>query len=100
GIVRSLGDGLREAGLEAVEQREVPVAVGDWGGRAGSLNASNLRSLFARLAGPIETRLGVSAAEQGELVQAMRVEWEERHSMCSYTFAFGRRPSAPAKSAG
>ena len=92
GIVRSLGDGLREAGLEAVEQREVPVAVGDWGGRAGSLNASNLRSLFARLSGPIEARLGVSAAEQADLVQAMRVEWEQQRSLCSYTFAFGRRP--------
>lgn len=100
GIVRSLGEHLRAAGLEAVEQREVPFAVGEWGGRVGSLNASNLRALFMRLFDVLEERAGASGGELRDLLHTMRVEWEEHHSGGNYVFAFGRRPAGVANSTG
>jgi SAM-dependent methyltransferase len=90
-IVRSLGQQLRDAGLTAVDQREVELPVGEWGGRVGSLTASNLRALNARLFETFERRLGVSTAELRDLVQAMQAEWEEHHSRGTFVFAFGRK---------
>jgi SAM-dependent methyltransferase len=93
-IVRSLGEQLREAGLEAVEQRDVELPVGEWGGRVGSLTASNLRALNARLFDTFEKRLGVATAELRALLTDMQVEWEEHHSKGTFVFAFGRKPGS------
>ncbi len=91
-IVRSLGGYLDRAGLAAVEQRSVEVPVGEWGGRAGSLTATNLRALNNRLADAFERSLGVSPAEFRDLLHAMQAEWEQHHSRGTFVFAFGRKP--------
>jgi SAM-dependent methyltransferase len=92
GLVGSLGHQLRRAGLTAVEQRSVEIPVGEWGGRAGSLTATNLRALHLRLAGAFEERFGVSAGELTALLHATQEEWEQHHSTGTFVFAFGQRP--------
>jgi SAM-dependent methyltransferase len=92
-IVSALDQPLREAGLVDVERRDVPTPVGEWGGRAGQLNASNLRALQARLSDLLVERGGVSRKELNRLVRAMPEEWEKHRSMATFVFAYGRRPA-------
>lgn len=59
-IFRQLDDYLRLAGLVEVQRRDVDVPLGDWGGRIGSLMASDLRALYTRLS-DVFKRSGVTA---------------------------------------
>jgi len=93
-VIRVLGDHLGQAGLVEVEQRNVDFPVGEWGGRTGSLMASNLRALHARLAAAYEARLGVTQGEVHDLLTAMQEECERLHSQCMFVIAVGRRPPA------
>jgi SAM-dependent methyltransferase len=91
-IVRSLGRQLGDAGMTAVEQRDLEVPIGEWGGRIGSLAATSLRAFNARLFDTYEHRLGVSTAELRELLQTMQEEWGQYHSKGTFVFAYGRKP--------
>lgn len=82
---------LRDAGAEAVESHEVPVPIGEWGGRVGSLMASDFRSTFGGLCGTFESRFGLPAAICHELVRAMQEECEGFRTRYTFTFAFGRK---------
>jgi SAM-dependent methyltransferase len=62
-IFRSLGEQTRRAGLTDVDSREITVPVGEWGGRIGSLMATDCRALFVRLAVTFEVRFGISERE-------------------------------------
>jgi SAM-dependent methyltransferase len=90
-VIRVLGEHLRRAGLGDVEQRIVGLPVGEWGGRAGSLTASNLRALFTRLADPFEAQMGLCRTELGELLAQMHEECQELHSKGNFVFAVGRK---------
>ena len=74
-----LDDHLRAAGAEAVEKRSVPIPIGDWGGRVGSLMASELRSTFMGLCATFESRFGLPAALCQELLHAMRAAPDGYH---------------------
>jgi hypothetical protein len=94
GEVCQLLDGyLREAGAEAVERRGVAVPIGEWGGRVGSLMASDFRSLFQSLAGTFEARFGLPTVVCQELLRAMQEECESFQTSYTLTFAVGRRPA-------
>jgi SAM-dependent methyltransferase len=82
---------LRDAGAAAVERQDVAVPIGEWGGRVGSLMASDFRSTFKGLCGTFETRFGLPAAVCQELLRAMQEECEAFHTRYTFTFAFGRR---------
>jgi SAM-dependent methyltransferase len=90
-IYRNLGEHARRAGLIDVETREDTVSIGEWGGRIGSMMATDFRSLFLRTAGLFD-RFGVSEQELRELVTVMQQEWEEHHSLSRFTVALGRKP--------
>lgn len=92
-VVNVLGEDLRRAGLEEVTHRTVDVPIGEWGGRAGSLAATNVRSLHLRLAEAYE-RLGVSRPQLHGLLHEMRDECERLRSCGRSVIAFGRRPVA------
>jgi SAM-dependent methyltransferase len=90
-VIGALGDHLRRAGLTRVEQRTVDLPVGEWGGRVGSLTATNVRALHTRMAAAFENDLGVPGPEVGELLRTMLKEWEQHHSRATFVFAFGQR---------
>ena len=92
GIVFEGLDGhLRRAGLVDVGKRVVDLAVGEWGGRVGSLMATDCRALFMRLEPIFEATFRIPERECRELVAAMQQEWEERRSTYSFAIALGRK---------
>lgn len=91
-VFEGLDDHLRRAGLVDVGKRVVDLAVGEWGGRVGSLMATDCRALFMRLTPVFEATFGIPERECRELVAAMQQEWEERHSTYSFAVAVGRKP--------
>ncbi|HXM57811.1 MAG TPA: methyltransferase domain-containing protein [Candidatus Dormibacteraeota bacterium] len=97
-IFRSLEQGLRRAGLAAVERREFRLPVGEWGGQVGSLLATDVRASFMRMCSLFEAR-GLLTDEEGrELIGTAMAECEELHSCLSLAIAFGHKPrSVPAE---
>jgi SAM-dependent methyltransferase len=91
-VVNVLGEDMRRAGVVDVTQQVVHVPVGEWAGRAGSLAATNARSLHLRLAEAYE-RLGVSQPQLHGLLREMRDECERLRSSARAVIAFGRRPT-------
>ena len=83
---------LLSAGAEHVEQRRVPLPIGEWGGRVGSLMASDFRSTFGNLCGTFESRFGIPAAICQELLRAMNEECEGFRTSYMFTLATGRKP--------
>lgn len=91
-VVRSLDDYLRLAGAERVVRRSIAVPVGEWGGRVGSLMASDFRSMFTRLGGTLRSHFGLAQQECDDLVSRMQQEWERYRTRYTFTCAFGRKP--------
>jgi SAM-dependent methyltransferase len=87
-----LDDYLREAGADAVEMRLVPLPIGEWGGRVGSLMASDFRSTFTGLCPTFESRFGLPAALCQELLRAMHAECEGFKSRYTFSLAIGQKP--------
>jgi SAM-dependent methyltransferase len=92
-IIDSLAEHLEGAGLVDVESRSLTIPVGEWGGQAGSLLASGVRSGMMRLSDTFEARLGISHQATYELITAMDQEWDEYRSTSLFTLAFGRKPA-------
>ena len=91
-VAATLDDHLREAGLVDVEKRAFDLPVGEWGGRVGSLMATDCRSLFIRFAAIISATYRIAERECRELVTAMQREWEQHHTTFRPVIAFGRKP--------
>jgi ubiquinone/menaquinone biosynthesis C-methylase UbiE len=91
-IYRSLAEHPRRAGLTDVQSREVTVPLGEWGGRIGSLMATDIRSVFMRTAVLIQAKFGVSEQEYRQLVTVMQQEWEEHRTLSRFTVVLGRKP--------
>jgi SAM-dependent methyltransferase len=92
GVVAALDDHLGRSGLVDIEKQALDLRVGEWGGRVGSLMATDCRSLFFRLAVPFEAAFGIGNHEYLELISAMQQEWEQHHTMYRFVHAVGRKP--------
>ena len=90
-VCNVLDEYLREAGAGAVEKYSVPLPIGEWGGRVGSLMASDFRSTFTGLCPTFEARFGLPAALCQELLRAMNAECEGFKSRYTFTVAIGRK---------
>jgi SAM-dependent methyltransferase len=91
-VLRSLEDYLRQAGAAAVEVQRVALPVGEWGHRIGSLMASDVRALFARLCSAFEARFGLLPGECEELLTTAMQECERNHTRAIFTVAYGQVP--------
>jgi SAM-dependent methyltransferase len=90
-VFRSLDQGLRRAGLTAVERHDFQLPVGEWGGKVGSLMATDLRAAFTRMCSLFEDR-GVLTGQAGRALISMAMAECERLGTClSLAIAFGRR---------
>ena len=90
-VFDSLDGYLREAGLEAVERREVELPIGEWGGRVGSFMLSDIRAVCTRLCEVLESRGAISAEEAADLIRRSTREFEEYRTVWPVAVAFGRR---------
>lgn len=93
GTFRMLDRSLVEAGLVDAERRTFELPLGDWGGRVGSLMATDYRAAGIRLSPTYVERLGISAEECQELIRSSSREWEELRSGCVFAVAIGRKAS-------
>lgn len=91
-VVASLDDHLSRSGLADIGKRALDLPVGEWGGRVGSLMATDCRALFFRLAPAFEGALGIGGHEYREMISAMQQEWEQHHTTYRFQFAVGRKP--------
>jgi SAM-dependent methyltransferase len=91
-VFRSVDSYLTRAGMAPVERRTVRLPLGEWGGRIGSLMASDIRAVCMRLTPVFEARFGIPERECRELVTAAQLEWEELHTTGSMAVAFGQKP--------
>lgn len=91
-IFRDLKDHLARSGLLRLRRMTFPVPLGDWGGRVGTLLASDSRALYLRLAPVFEAKFGISVTECYDLIWNAQREWEVRHTTYSFRVAFGQKP--------
>jgi SAM-dependent methyltransferase len=91
---------LRDAGLEDVVRREVPVRVGEWGGQVGSLMVSNFRAAYTRLCITLEKRSMISAEEGADLIRRAQDEWEHNRMLWTFAIAYGEKPAVGPRSRG
>jgi SAM-dependent methyltransferase len=92
GVVAALGEHLGQAGLVDIGTRVLDLQVGEWGGRVGSMMATDARALFFRLAAAFEAAFGIENHEYREMVTAMQQEWEQHQTTYRFVFAVGRKP--------
>ncbi|HYW27102.1 MAG TPA: methyltransferase domain-containing protein [Terriglobales bacterium] len=91
-VVAALDDHLERSGLIDIRRRDLDVQVGEWGGRVGSLMATDCRALFFRLGAAFEAAFGIGDHEYRDLVTAMQQEWEQFHTTYRFVFALGMKP--------
>jgi SAM-dependent methyltransferase len=91
-VFRSLDRYLLEVGAINVQREEIRMPVGEWGGRAGGLNASNLRNLYRILAPLVEENVGLSVGEYFALVDSALRECEEFRTRVPFAFVYGSKP--------
>jgi SAM-dependent methyltransferase len=90
-IIRHLGDLLRQEGLQSVEMQPIPIPVGDWAGRVGSMMKRDLLSVINALKGRYSVQAGVADHEFDQMVQVMAQEWEVYHPAIVFYAAYGKR---------
>ncbi|MDQ6900081.1 MAG: methyltransferase domain-containing protein [Candidatus Dormibacteraeota bacterium] len=83
---------LREAALEGVVRREIRVPVGEWGGQAGALMATDFRVTSTRVCEMLQAQSRLSAEEAGELIRAAQQEVEQSQMYWTLAIAFGQKP--------
>jgi hypothetical protein len=90
-VFDSLDGYLRQAGLENVVRRDFSIPIGEWGGRVGSLMATDARAAFTRLSEARLARSRLSAEEAGELIHEAVREWERGQMSTPCAVVFGRK---------
>jgi SAM-dependent methyltransferase len=92
-VYRSLDRYLLDAGLVDVRRHEVRVPIGSWGGRAGSLMATDFRSGATRVCEVLQARGRLSEREARDLIRDAQQEWEQGHYAYPFGIAYGRKPA-------
>jgi hypothetical protein len=92
--IRHLGEMLVQEGVQSVETQPIPLALGDWGGRVGSMLKQDVVAAAQALKGPCCQRGTLSPDAFEQMVSAMAQEWEVKHSFCTFYAVYGKRGAA------
>jgi SAM-dependent methyltransferase len=90
-VFSSLDEYLRQAGLAAVTRRQISIPIGPWGGRVGTLMATDVRAGYARLGDVLQARLGITADECRDLLQRSHDECEQLEMSWTFAVAHGQK---------
>lgn len=93
-VIPRLGEMLKEEGLQGVEMLPIPIPVGEWAGRVGSMMKHNLLAATNALRGRYCVQAGITGAEFDQMIQAMVQEWEVFHPSCTFYATYGKRGEA------
>lgn len=89
--IRHLGDMLANEGLQEVEMQTIPIPLGEWGGRVGSLMKQDLLKVIDAVKGKYCQHSKIAPEQFDRMVYAMAQEWEHYHSLCTFFAAYGKR---------
>jgi SAM-dependent methyltransferase len=91
-VYGSLDAYLRDAGVAHVTRREVVLPVGEWGGRVGSLMATDFRVAFNSLGQVLEAAGALEPQEVADLIHRVQEEYAQRQVSTSIAVAYGQKP--------
>ncbi|WP_069802812.1 class I SAM-dependent methyltransferase [Thermogemmatispora onikobensis] len=91
-VARSLDHYLAQARLKQIQCHPIKIPVGEWGGRIGSLLALDFRTMWTAISTPLAARFQIPEQEILQLIDRACQEWNELHSSCSFTVAYGQKP--------
>jgi hypothetical protein len=74
-------------------RRDFSIPIGEWGGRVGSLMATDGRAALTRLCEARQARSRLSAEEARELIREAVSEWERGTMSTPCAVALGRKSS-------
>ena len=87
-----IGGFLRAAGAQGVVERELPMALGTWGGHAGSMMETNYYALHENIRGRLLSDGTTTAGNFEATMQAARREIAQGRHIWPYFLAYGQRP--------
>ncbi len=93
-ISLEIGDLLRQAGLQDVVYRELPIPIGQHGKRLGLMAEANLISLLRGMKGLIVSQGVTDADTYDSMLQLGQTELATGKYMWPYYLAYGRKPIA------
>lgn len=91
-IVSSLDRVMEQAGMVNIRKKVVPLPVGKWGGRIGSLMATNLNAIMAEVRESCLQTFHYTPQYFDQLITTMNREWEEYHSCYPMYIYYGQKP--------
>ena len=91
-VYRSLDGYLRAAGAERVTRREVALPVGEWGGRVGSMLATDFRVVLSSLGHLFAAAGALEPQEVTDLIHQVQQEYEELQVFTSIAIVYGQKP--------
>lgn len=89
--IRHLGNMLTNEGLQSVEVQTIPIPLGEWGGRVGSLMKQDLLKVIEAVKGTYCQHGNIVPEKFDLMVRGMAAEWEIYHSSCLFFAAYGKR---------
>lgn len=89
--VPKFGNDLSQLGLTNVKSYAVPIPLGRWGGRIGTMMASNIVAAQQTIKPMVIAQLGVDPVQFEQCIAAQQQEWECLHSSLFFDFAYGQR---------
>jgi len=90
-VVEHLGHMLQDAGLSQVTQQQIKAPVGQWGGHAGTLLATNMLEVIQAVKQRFCDVLQLSPAHFDTTINALPAEWEEYHTAFHFYLAYGQK---------
>jgi hypothetical protein len=92
-VTPHIGTLLRSAGAQHVVERDLPMALGKWGGHAGSLMETNYYALHESIVGRLIATQTTTAGNFEATMQAARREIAQGRHIWPYFLAYGQRPA-------
>ena len=92
-VFRSLDGYLRDAGVVRVTRREVALPVGEWGGRVGSLKATDFRVAFNSLGHVLQAAGALAPQEVADLINDVQREYTDLEVSTRIAIAYGQKPA-------
>ena len=92
--IRHLGEMLEQEGVQEVETVRIPIPLGEWAGRIGSMMKRDIVGVADALKGKYCQPGRMNPQEYEQMVAEMAQEWERLHSACLFYVVYGRRPAS------
>ena len=87
----NLAEHLRIAGLQNIGSKPFVIPVGNWGGRLGTMMATDMNAVTRAMKPLIVSKLNISPGEFEEAASKQQAEWEEFHTTATFHAAYGQK---------